>query len=86
VFVQHASLATGKMPGPDVIYAALVRAKSPAAELVRDGSIALSGAREREGVWAFDRLAATNGGWVATHQGVEFLSADAFAARAALGR
>ncbi|MBA4064238.1 MAG: hypothetical protein C0501_11085 [Isosphaera sp.] len=85
VFVEAAS-QVGTMPGPDVIYAALVRAKSPAADLVRDGSIALSGARQREGIWAFDRLAPTRGGWVATHQGPEFLSAEAFAGRAALGR
>ena len=86
VFVETASLASGKMPGPDVIYTALVRAKSPAAELIRDGSIALSGAWNREGIWAFDRLAPTRGGWVVTHQGPEFLSAEAFAARAALSR
>lgn len=82
IFIENASLVSGKMPAPDLVLAALIQAKSPAADLVRDGSISLTGARAREGVWAFERNAPTLGGWVATQNGPEQVTAAQFAALA----
>jgi hypothetical protein len=75
VFIHDASLAAGKMPAPGVIYAALVAARSPAAERVRSGAILLTGATRREGVWAYETRALTQGGLVVSQNGVETLSA-----------
>jgi hypothetical protein len=82
IFMENYSLASGKMPGPDEVYAALIKADSPAAALVKDGSIALSGARSREGIWAFEKNAPTNGGWIASQNGPEQVTAAEFARRA----
>jgi hypothetical protein len=75
IFIHDASLASGKMPTPGEIYNALVAARSPCAEHVTAGSIILTGAKEREGVWAYETAALTNGGLVVSHNGVEKLSA-----------
>jgi hypothetical protein len=75
VFVENRSGASGKMPSVQDIQAALVEAKSPAAELVRYGSIVLTGSGTRESVWAYERNALTNGGWVVSQNGVETVTA-----------
>lgn len=84
IFIENSSLATGQMPPPELTYAALVRTNAKAAELVRDGSIILTGTRHRDSIWAFERFAPTRGGWVASHNGPEHLTAAEFARR--LGR
>lgn len=84
IFIENSSLATGQMPPPELTYAALVQANAKAAELVRDGSIILTGTRHRDSIWAFERSAPTRGGWVASHNGPEHLTAAEFARR--LGR
>jgi hypothetical protein len=76
IFIENASGASGKMPAPEVVLAALLQAKSPAAELVKDGSIWLTGAKVRESVWAFEYRAIKQGGWVATQNGVETMTAE----------
>ena len=75
IFIENASGASGKMPTPELVYAALVKAEAKAADLVKDGSIWLTGAKQRESVWAFEYRALTQGGWVATQNGVEQLTA-----------
>jgi hypothetical protein len=75
IFIDTASGASGTMPGPDVIYASLIKANSPAAALIKDGSISLTGTRTRESVWAFETAALTQGGWVVSQNGVETLTA-----------
>jgi hypothetical protein len=75
IFIENASGTSGKMPQPALVLAALVKAESKAADLVKDGSIFLTGAAVRESVWAFEWNALTQGGWVASHNGVENLSA-----------
>ena len=72
------------MPQPALVYAALVKAESKAAELVKDGSIFLTGASARESIWAFEWKAMTQGGWVASQNGVENLTAEELRRR--LGR
>jgi hypothetical protein len=74
IYIENRSGASGKMPPPAEIYAALIQAKSPAAELVRSGAIILTGATSRESVWAFEANAAINGGLVASQNGVETLT------------
>lgn len=83
--IENFSQASGKMPSPALVYAVLVEAKSPAAELVKDGSIILTGANRRESVWAFERNAATQGGLIVTQNKVERVTAAEFARRV-LGR
>lgn len=75
VFIDNASGASGKMPSQALTYQALVAAESKAAPLVKDGSIYLTGATTRESVWAFEMKALTQGGLVATQNGVEMLTA-----------
>ncbi len=75
VFMDNRSGASGRMPSGAEVYAALVAAKSPAAELVKDGSIILTGVTTREGVWAYEARAYTNGGLVVSQNGVETLNA-----------
>jgi hypothetical protein len=85
IFIENASGASGgKMPQPALVYAALVKAESKAAELVKDGSIFLTGAAVRESVWAFEWKALERGGWVASQNGVENLTANELKRR--LGR
>jgi hypothetical protein len=84
IFIENASGAGGKMPQPALVYSALVKAESKAAELVKDGSIFLTGASARESIWAFEWKAMTQGGWVASQNGVENLTAEELRRR--LGR
>jgi hypothetical protein len=81
IFIENYSLAKGKMPPPEWTLAALIEAKSPAADLVRGGYILLTGKSSRESVWAFERNAPAQGGWVAGHNGPEQLTAAEFARR-----
>jgi hypothetical protein len=82
VFAENFSQANGgKMPPPELILAALVKEKAAAAELVKSGDITLTGATKRESVWAFERKAPTKGGWIATQNGPEEVTAAEFARR-----
>ncbi len=76
LFIHDASLVAGKMPSAAEIYAALVAARSPAARLVLDGAIILTGSKERESVWAYEARAFLNGGTVVTQNGVEKMTAE----------
>ena len=81
VFIENASLASGKMPATATTYQALIAAESKAAPLVKDGSITLVAATLRESVWAYETQALTSGGLVATQNGVETLTAAELKAR-----
>lgn len=83
VFIDSRSGATDKMPSILDIQTALVSSRSHAAELVKDGSIVLTGARMREAVWAYEKRALTQGGWVASQNGVENLTAAELTSRLA---
>ena len=74
IFMENAS-AGGKLPPPPLVYAALVKAESNAADLVKGNSIFLTGATARESIWAFEWKAPTQGGLVASQNGVENLTA-----------
>lgn len=75
LFVDTASGASGVMPDPVTIQAALGAADSPAAKLVASGDIVLTGARQRESCWAYQKGAATDGGWIVTNSGAEQVDA-----------
>ena len=75
VYIENTSGASGRMPTQLMIYQALVAAESPAAGLVKNGSIYLTGATARDSVWAFEARAVTSGGLVASQNGVETLTA-----------
>lgn len=53
-------------------------------ELLESGAIVLTGARQREGVWAYEKDADTKGGWVLTQNGVSKMTADE--AKQAMGK
>jgi hypothetical protein len=84
IFIENRSLATGQMPRPETVYAALVQTNATAAGLVKSNDIILTGATTRESVWAYERNAPTQGGWIATQNGPEQVTAKEFAQR--LGR
>lgn len=76
LFIENASVVDGRMPKPSAVYEALVAAGSKkAAEHVRLGSIVLTGATQRESIWAYDYSALTNGGYAVSQNGVETLTA-----------
>jgi hypothetical protein len=83
IFVDGASMS-GQMPSPQLIYAALIQSGSPAAKLVESKAIILTGAQTRESVWAYEAKAATQGGLIASQNGVETVTADELRRRVGL--
>lgn len=76
LYIDNASGASGQMPSPQQVYAALVQAQSPAAALVQKQAVYLTGAKSREGVWAYEAAALQRGGLICTANGVETVTAD----------
>ena len=70
IFMENASIVSGKLPPIPTRLSALVKAEAKAAELVKDGSIYLDRRHRRESIWAFEAKALTQGGWVASQNGV----------------
>jgi hypothetical protein len=83
IFIENASSATGQMPDGNAIRQALQsdREMGNILALIDDGSIVLTGINQREGVWAYEKLALTEGGIVLTNNGVERLTAAELKAR-----
>jgi type V secretory pathway adhesin AidA len=81
VYIENASGASGSMPSPGSIQEALELAGSPAAKLVKDRAIVLTGATMRDSIWAHEAAALTKGGLAASQNGVERLTADELARR-----
>ena len=75
IYIENRSGASCQMPSPQEVLAALELAKSPAAALVKNGSIVLTGPRMRESIWAFEANAPLNGGWTASTNGAQRLTA-----------
>ncbi len=53
LFIDNASLASGQMPSKEEITAALQKESPKTYQLVKDGSIVLTGTRSRENIWAY---------------------------------
>lgn len=85
IFIDGAS-AGGRMPSPDLTRTALLAAGSPAWRLVERKAIVLTGAADREGVWAYEAAARERGGLVAGPNGVETLTAAELARRLPPGK
>jgi hypothetical protein len=81
VFIHDSSLVMGRMPTPLEIYNALVLAKSPAAKLVANGSIMLTGATKRDSVWAYETQAVFQGGFIVSPNGVDTVTAQELKAK-----
>lgn len=76
LFVNDASLVSDRMPSKEEILAAAKQAGDrKLAEFIQDGTIVLTGAKRREEIWAYEKDAPTNGGWVVTSSGPEQMSA-----------
>lgn len=75
LYIDTASGASGRMPPPQQVHAALVQAGSPAAKLVETGAIMLTGAKSRDSIWAYEAKTAFQGGMVAGPGGVETMTA-----------
>lgn len=76
LFIDNASVASGRMPSREEIFASAKQGDPKLAQFLQDGSIILTGATTREGVWAYEKDAPTRGGLVVTASGVERLSPD----------
>lgn len=72
IFINHAP----DMPSKEQIMAAMKQEDPKGFQLIQDGQIILTGAKTREGVWAFEKDAPTKGGWVVTSSGPEKMSAQ----------
>ncbi|HEX4612659.1 MAG TPA: hypothetical protein VH092_30975 [Urbifossiella sp.] len=85
IFIDNASGVSGQLPTPQQTLAALKQAGSPqTVDLVEKKAITLTGARAREGIWAYETAALQRGGLVCGSNGTETLTADAL--RRQLGR
>jgi hypothetical protein len=78
VFIEYASLSSGRMPDKAAIMESL-KATPDAAALVmviEGGTLVLTGINQREGVWAYEKDAPARGGVVLSNNGIERLTAE----------
>jgi len=75
LFIDTASLASGRMPTKAEISAAVQKEDKKLYEFLADGTIVLTGSTARESCWAYQKDSATNGGWIVTHTGPEQVDA-----------
>lgn len=75
LFIENASVVSGKMPSPQETYAALKQEAPQIAKMIDDKVITLVVARQREGVWAYETAALESSGQVLTNSGVEQMDA-----------
>ena len=85
LFIDTVS-ASGRMPTPELTRLALLAAESPAWKLVERKALVLTGAKTREGVWAYEASARDRGGLVAGPNGVETVTAEELSRRLGVGR
>jgi hypothetical protein len=77
IYINEYSLANDRMPPKEEIIAAVSKSGDrKLREALEQGLIVLTGAKSRDGVWAYEKDAPTNGGMVLTSQGIERLSAE----------
>ena len=86
LYLDTVSGVTGKLPDKETTLAALMMEKGAArlVKAIEDGSLVLTGAGSRDEVWAYEKDASVNGGYVLTSNGVDKLDADA--ARKRIGK
>ena len=78
LFIETASGASGRMPSPQEILAALQREAPKIAKHIQDGDIVLTGATTREGIWAYTKDPQSTAGehLILTSSGIERMQAD----------
>jgi len=81
IFIDNASLASGRMPSTQMTYAALKQESPSIATLIDEGVLTLNNATTREQVWAYETDALKQGGQVLTGSGVERMDAETLAQR-----
>lgn len=64
------------MPSKEQIIAALKQEDPKAYQLIQEGAIVLTGAKSRESIWAYEKDAPTQGGWVVLASGPDRLTAE----------
>jgi hypothetical protein len=69
-------LANNRMPSKEEILAYVKKEDPKLSKLLEEGVIVLTGATTREGVWAYEKDAPTNGGWVITGSGESKMTAE----------
>ncbi len=84
LFIATLYLQDGEMPTVAAIRATLKKDAPTLDRLIENGSIMLTGAKDRSEVWAYDKAALESGGWVATMEGVQKMTAEEL--RKALGK
>lgn len=77
IFMQTASAVSGALPDKATIMAALKMEKGaePLVKAIENGTLVLTGATERESVWAYEKSALEKGGLILSNNGIEKLSA-----------
>lgn len=87
LFIDQASLASGRMPTPNEIFdAAKQSGARKLTEFLQEGAIVLTGVQTREGIWAYEKDAPTRGGLAVTASGVERLTPDQLRQQMGAGR
>lgn len=76
IYIENASLASGRMPSKKEIIEALKSDPGAAkiAKMIDDGDIVIPEIKQREGVWAYPKNVLTEGGMVLTNEGVVRIS------------
>jgi hypothetical protein len=79
LYMDTVSGVTGKLPDKETTVAALKMEKGATnlVKAIEDGSLVLTGATSRDDVWAYEKDAPVNGGYVLTSNGVDKLDAEA---------
>jgi hypothetical protein len=75
LFIENYSAASGSMPSKETILEVVKKESPKLYQMLQDGSIVLTGLQKREGVWAYQKDAPTQGGWILTQNGEERLDA-----------
>jgi hypothetical protein len=75
LFIENYSAASGSMPTKEIILEVVKKESPKLYQMLQDGSIVLTGLQKREGVWAYQKDAPTQGGWILTQNGEERLDA-----------
>jgi hypothetical protein len=75
LFIENASAVDGKIPPPELTFAALQKEAPKIAEAITEGVIVLWRAKTRDEIWAYEAAAVENGGQVVTSSGIERMDA-----------
>jgi hypothetical protein len=83
LLIETISGASGNMPDANTILTSLKQDPDARkiAEYIEEGWIILTGIKQREGVWAYEKEALTTRGFVVTNSGVEMLSKEELQAK-----